>query len=161
MTDGEAATERRPTGLRARAGHAYAVSLGLCALVVMPGLRPLGYDSFPWSSYPMFSDPRPREATIAHALALSFDGQTRRPVPPPLLGSDEVLQALATVRGAIRGHRTPALCRRIAATVAETPGWSDFEWIEIASDRYDVLTYFGGSHRPLDRSIHTRCRIPR
>lgn len=154
-------TSDRPAGPRARALYAYGVSLVLVAAVVMPGLRPLGYDSFPWSSYPMFSRERPREATVTHVVGLSFDGQRRRPVPPPILGSDEVLQAAATIHGAVRGGRARELCRQVAERLASASEWSDFEWVEVASDRYDVLEYFSGARAPLERTIHTRCRIRR
>jgi hypothetical protein len=145
---------------RGSAAYAYAVSALLLAVVAYPLTQGPRYDSFPWSSYPMFARDRARVANVAHVVALSDDGR-HRPVPPPLVANDEVLQAAATIRAAIRGSRAPALCRQVAERVAAAPAWDDFTWLEVATDRYDVIEYFGGAVVPIERDLHARCRIRR
>ncbi|MEZ4381964.1 MAG: hypothetical protein R3A79_11505 [Nannocystaceae bacterium] len=145
---------------RGSAAYAYVVSALLLAVVAYPLTQGPRYDSFPWSSYPMFARDRPRDAKVAHVVALSDDGR-HRPVPPPLVANDEVLQAAATIRAAIRRGRAPALCTEVAVRVAAASAWDDFTWLEVATDRYDVVEYFGGAVVPRDRDIHARCRIRR
>ncbi|MCA9636356.1 MAG: hypothetical protein KC420_10055, partial [Myxococcales bacterium] len=111
-------------------------------------------------SYPMFARDRPQVAVVHHVVAVADDGR-HRPIPPPLIANDEVLQAAATIGTAIHRRRSPQLCRQVAERVAADPRWQDFTWLEVATDRYDVLDYFSTSTRPLERDIHARCRIRR
>ena len=139
-----------------------AVGLALLALAAAPLARGPDYDSFPFSSYPMFARGRPDAAgTVGHVVALSDAGRRRRPNPPPHLGSDEVLQSMMTIAAAIRQGRAGHLCRQVAARVAADPAFRDYAWLEVASDRYDALVYFAGDRRPLHSDPHARCRIPR
>jgi hypothetical protein len=153
----------QPLDPRTRA-HAWLLGALILGAVAMPLARGVDYDSFPWSSYPMFARGRAdATGTLGHVVAASPDGRRFRPVPPPLVGSDEVLQAQATVSAAIRQGRAPELCRRVAERLAPLPAWSDFAWIEVSSDRYDALRYFAEppETRPLRRDHHARCRILR
>ncbi|MCB9703175.1 MAG: hypothetical protein H6711_14875 [Myxococcales bacterium] len=140
--------------------RAYLSSALVLALVAWPLTQGIEYDSFPWSSYPMFARDRPQVAVVHHVVAVADDGR-HRPIPPPLIANDEVLQAAATIGTAIHRRRSPQLCRQVADRVAADPRWQDFTWLEVATDRYDVLDYFSTSTRPLERDIHARCRIRR
>lgn len=140
--------------------RAYLSSALVLALVAWPLTQGIEYDSFPWSSYPMFARDRPQVAVVHHVVAVADDGR-HRPIPPPLIANDEVLQAAATIRAAIRGGRAPALCRQVAERVAAVPAWDDFTWLEVATDRYDVIEYFAGAVVPIERDLHARCRIRR
>jgi len=142
------------------AAYGYGVSLVLLAIVAAPVLQAPGYDSFPASSYPMFARDRAREATVHHVVGITDDGR-HRPIPPPLVANDEVLQAAATIAGAIRTGRAQPLCEEVAARIADETLWREFAWIEVTSDRYDVITYFEGATTPSHRNIHARCRIRR
>lgn len=145
---------------RARALYAYMVSAIVLAVVAAPGFKKLGYDSFPASSYPMFARGRAQSATIRHVVAITDDGR-HRPIPPPLIANDEVLQAAATIALEIRSGRAAKLCQQVAKRVAGEPRWQEFTWLEVTSDRYDVITYFNGTTKPQSRDIHARCRIRR
>ena len=140
--------------------YAYTVSAIVLGLVLAPALRAPTYDSFPTSSYPMFARDRAREATVAHVVAISDDGR-HRPIPPPLVANDEVLQAAATIHAALRRKKAMKLCLDVAERVAVHPDWVEFTWLEVPRDRYDVITYFEGETKPKDRDIRARCRIKR
>ncbi len=152
---------------RWRAGgpvHAWALGGLVLALVLSPLCRPPGADSFPFSSYPMFAHGRPTAETLVHhLLAVTADG-ARRPVPPRLVANDEVLQAAETLRKAIRGGKRPsaALCRSVAARLADDPAWSDVVRLELVSERFDAIAYFAGDTAPIAAPrVRARCKVKR
>lgn len=136
----------------------------LLGLTLSPLLRPPSYDSFPFSSYPMFAHGRKDALTDSHrALAVYPDG-TRVALPPRALGTDEVLQADTTLRHAIRrGKRgLDRLCRQIAGRVAADPEFAGAATVEIVSERYDAIAYFAGATDPVDKPKgRARCKVPR
>jgi len=148
----------------AREGHrAWLVSAGVLALVAFPLTQGPRYDSFPWSSFPMFAHGRADAITsVDQLLAVSRD-KSRRPVPPRLVANDEVLQAAATLRIAIRrGRKTAvALCRQVAARVAEDPEWADVVRLELVTVKFDALRYFAGDTAPEGKpKLRARCKVP-
>lgn len=146
------------------AARAWLVAAGLLAVQVSPLARGPHYDSFPWSTFPMFAHGRPDALThVDRVVAVAADG-TSRPVPPRLVANDEVLQAAATLRSTIRRGKksTRALCRQIAARVAADPAWADATRVEIVSLKYDALAYFAGDHAPLGKPrLRGKCKVPR
>ena len=113
-------------------------------------------DSFPLSTYPMFSRERAAEIDVDHVIGVLADGG-REPVPPSLVADGEVLQTRVLVRGAVQRGRdaTRELCR----AVAERAGTRYLE-LEVRSDRYQVLGYFAGNREPVTSRVHARCRPP-
>lgn len=145
-------------------GYAWLVSGALLLMVLSPLVRPTGYDSFPWSSFPMFGHGLPHARTTVHHL-VGFDaaGQ-RRIVPPAQVANDEVLQAEATLRRAVRGGRktSAALCKQVAARLADDPDWSTTVRLELISERYDAITYFAGDTAPIaPGKTRARCKLVR
>jgi hypothetical protein len=145
--------------------YAYALSAILIALVIEPSLHREPRDGFPFSHYPMFSSARrAAEAKVAHAVAVTGGGE-RRPVPPRLVGTDEVLQARATIQQAIdRGTASArelcaALAERVAAGADEESLGPAFAEIEIRTDTYDPIGYFSGDPAPRTSKVHARCRV--
>src|SRR5690606_23790638 len=115
----------RPRGTRARPRgtgvvstrlRAYVTSLVLLGAVAWPMFRSPPADSYPLSSYPMFSRARPPFADIEHVVAVSRDG-SRRPVPPSRVASGEVLQAKVAIARTLAGGRRAAraLCTEVAS----------------------------------------------
>ena len=79
--------------------YAYTVSAVLLAAVLSPGLRNAQdprTDSFPLSTYPMFSYDKPRTATVTSAVAQGPDG-LEVPLAPKFVGTSETMQALRTI----------------------------------------------------------------
>lgn len=136
-----------------------AFSLGLLFAVLSPILRGRPKDGFPLSNYPMFSaDRRSADAEIGHVVGFSREGR-HRPVPPELLGTEEIMQASQTVRVAIRGGFAADLCRRTAARVQADPKHADLERLEVRTDWYDALAYFAGDTKPRRTHVHARCPV--
>ena len=125
-------------------------------------------DSFPFSTYPMFSDPRLDPGlTLYQALAVFPDGQ-RKPVSPELAtGNEEVIQAMGTIRRESRRGKGKArgkvFCGDIAARVAKSndPKWRDAIEIELARSHFDTVQYFQEARVPQSRKTLRRCPIQR
>lgn len=141
----------------------WAVGLVLLGLALSPMARPLGYDSFPFSSFPMFAHGRKDAVTSVHrAVAVMPDG-ARVALPPRALGSDEVLQVDATLRHAIRRGKkgSERLCRAVAGRVAADPSFAGATHVELLTERYDALVYFAGDTAPLgEPKRRARCKVP-
>jgi hypothetical protein len=129
-----------PFGLRAARRLAALTSLALCGAVLAPAVRAPDDDDFPLSTYPMFAAPRPRELTMASARGVTRDGQPRT-LSPGALGTDEVMQAFATLqRAAAAGpDERAALCAAIAARVARDAALGDAVAVEIVVGSYDAV----------------------
>ncbi|WP_437289862.1 hypothetical protein [Sorangium sp. So ce406] len=144
-----------------RRAYAYALTAGLLLLMLAPLFRRPPVDSFPLSTYPMFSWGRhDARTTVERAVGVDSRGG-RRPIPPRLVGSEEVLQARATLAQSIRqGARAArALCRGIAARVAEQSGHADIVSVEIRTDTFDAIAFFDGQETPLDSKLHATCKV--
>jgi hypothetical protein len=143
----------------------FALFVGLAFVVaaVSPAFRAPGTDSFPLSSYPMFSRGRPDTGlTLVQALGVYADGHS---VPlPPSVSADtyEVLQSMVVLERTVREGpaRTAALCHAIARR-AHDAALDGVVAVEIATSRFDVIEYFTHGPRPRDRRVHLRCEVPR
>ena len=147
--------------------HAY----GLSAIVIAAVLSPLrldpqdpAQDSFPLSTYPMFSYDRGRTASVTIALAIGPDGY-EAPIPPGFIATSETMQAMKTLAKSVRqgGERARELCRAIAQRVASSPDPVFAPAVQVAFVRatFDSISYLEGKRLPLARQVHMRCRIPR
>lgn len=135
----------------------------LLGLTISPLARPPTYDSFPFSSYPMFAHGRKDALTDAHRAVALFPDGARVTLPPRALGTDEVLQADTTLRHAIRRGKKPSdrLCKQIARRVADDPDFAGATTVEIVSERYDAIAYFAGATDPVDKPRRrARCKVP-
>lgn len=134
-------------------------SVGLLLAMLWPIMRDPPRDGFPLSNYPMFSHGRrSAESEIVHVVGWSREGR-HRPVPPELLGTEEVMQAHQTVRVAIRRGHARDLCQRTAERVHADPGYADLEHLEVRTDTYDAIAYFTGDTKPRATRIHARCPV--
>ncbi|WP_437745382.1 hypothetical protein WME73_10735 [Sorangium sp. So ce302] len=144
-----------------RRAYAYGVTAAFLLLMLAPLFRRPPVDSFPLSTYPMFSWGR-HDARTAVERAVGVDSRGgRRPIPPRLVGSEEVLQAKATLAQSIRqGARAArALCRGIAARVAAQDGYADVVAVEIRTDTFDAVAFFEGQEAPIDSRLHATCKV--
>ena len=147
--------------------HAY----GLSALVLAALLSPLrldpqdpAQDSFPLSTYPMFSYDRGRIASVTVALALGPGGYEAA-IPPSFVATSETMQALKTLAKSVRegGPRAAELCASIAERVASSPDPKFRAATEVAFVRntVDAIDYLSGADTTRDREIHLRCPVAR
>jgi hypothetical protein len=146
---------------------AYGVIVGTAALVVSPALSSAPRDSFPLSTYPMFSSGR-KDATVSVDHAVAIDGSRgERPIPPRLVGSDEVLQARATIARAAKRGEGRVLCRAIAARVAADEGFAGTARVELRATKLDAVQWFEATGEgrpppsPISVKLHARCEVGR
>ena len=132
----------------ARCGYAALVVL----LVAAPVVRSPGDDSFPLSTYPMFSLARPQETTVSSAAGYDAAGERVRLAPTVVGGTREVIQAAGTVAQAIGAGSSDELCREVLEKAS-----GDVVAVEIVTETYDVIAYFDGQEEPLQRTVHARC----
>jgi len=155
-----AADPPAPTGRLPRGARAGAILAALAALAAV--LAPLTWnlhdDSFPLSTFPMFSGRKRATGAIAHVVLFSRDGRGRV-APPRLLGTDEIMQAAATSARAVRGGRAASeeLCRFVAERAARAGTFGPLSHVEVRSDTYDAVAFFAGRTRPLRSRILARC----
>ncbi|HUP76479.1 MAG TPA: hypothetical protein VM282_25820 [Acidimicrobiales bacterium] len=141
-----------------RRGWAYVVSVAALALVFSPVLRPSQRDSYPLSTYPMFSYDRGRESALPTAVGVTDDGRIRRLSPELISGGYEPVRAFATVGASIANGDTPGLCREIAQRTSRTRA-ADFVAIEVVTEVHDVVAWFEGHEEPSQRIVHARCAL--
>lgn len=142
----------------------------LTALVIAAVLYPLSFDkredSFPLSSYPMFARFHPKPTLNEYYLVAASRGDApefRRSVPPELIANSEVLQAQATIRGAVRrGPRAmKALCAEVAARVARSPSFDRAGEVRLVKGTYDAIAYLTGTDTRGREVVRARCQVPR
>lgn len=141
-----------------------APALLFCALIVAatmwPALRDPPRDSFPLSTYPMFSAVRGQ--AWLHVI-VGFDADEHEyQIPPRLVVNIEVMQAAQTIRIAVRRRRPKRLCEQVAARVADDPDFAQIVRLEVQSRRFDPRTYFveADGKTPLKVRRRARCEIP-
>ena len=139
--------------------QAYIVTVVIVIAVMLPVFGDPRNDSFPFSTYPMFSGLKDSTASIDHVVGVAGDG-SRTVLPPESVANDEVLQARATIRQAVRQGPDAAerLCQQAAVWVYESR-WEKIETVEVLTDRFDTLAYFNGDKSPMSSVLHARCVV--
>lgn len=143
-------------GQRLRAwGAAGVVVIGL-------GVVPLALerDSFPHSTYPMFSWRRSAVTAVDTAVATGPGNERWRLDPTRLAATDEVILAAATVSRHVRAGTAAVLCDEIAERVA-SDGPAGAAAVEVVTERFDAVAWFRGERTPLERIVHVRCEVAR
>ncbi len=137
------------------------VAAAVSVLAVLAVLSPALHeeDSYPLSTYPMFSHDRGRVATIPTAVGYRADGARVRLSPSIIGGGIEVIHAAVTVDESVRRGDTAALCAEIAARAAGAR--DDVVRIEVVSETHDVLAWFDGEDVPQAVVVHATCEVTR
>lgn len=124
---------------------------GLVIASSLPAFRPPKEDAFPFSTYPMFA--KKREAPRFAKAEARQAGQDWAPVPPMFVGTDEIMQAGATVRRAAKNKKLArALCESIVRA-----NQAEYREVRISWVRYDPVAYFVDGPEPLARRTVARC----
>lgn len=140
------------------------VSLVVTLLLVMPAFSDPNEDSFPLSTFPMFSRAkRDPGLVVTQVLAVMPDG-TREPLPPTLAtGNEEVIQTLRMIRDEVYGgpERAATFCEGVAERVRNTDDehWRSATTIEIARSHFDSVAYFEEGPEPITRKPLERCPV--
>ena len=133
------------------------VSVAAILVVLLPAW--IERDSYPLSTYPMFSYRRARVEVVDTAVGYDTAGWRVRLTPTIIAGGREVIHAAVTVSTAIAQGDTDALCNEIAArATARRPPLAR---IEVVSETHDVITYFAGGATPLAVVVHASCEVGR
>ncbi|NUP13270.1 MAG: hypothetical protein HOW73_45095 [Polyangiaceae bacterium] len=141
---------------------AYLLFVIFAALELYPLAMKGEKDDFPLSPYGMFAENKDESTTITQAVAIA-DGAPDRPIPPRFLGTDEVLQAKATLANAARKKPSAiALCERIASRIAVDAEWASAANVEIRTVTYESIRYFDDPAAPPSKKrVHARCPVKR
>jgi hypothetical protein len=147
--------------------HAYGLSALLLGVLLSPlRLDPQdpAQDSFPLSTYPMFSYDRGRIASVTIALALGPRGYEAA-IPPSFVATSETMQALKTIAKSVRegGARAQELCAAIAERVAHSPDpqFRAADEVAFVRNTVDAIDYLTGANTTRSRHIHVRCPVRR
>lgn len=135
---------------------AYGFSATVIIAVLSPVLGDPRGDSFPLSTYPMFSGRQSSVVDITHVVGFTTKGE-RVTLAPEALGTDEVVQAFETSRqaAAAGAEESRALCEEAAE-------WGSDHRREAVSyalvtDRFDAVKYFDGEEAPSSTIVHAEC----
>jgi hypothetical protein len=146
---------------------AYVVSaLALGAVLYPARFHPSDrkHDSFPLSTYPMFSRNKPRTARFTRAVAIGPEGDEHA-IPPELVAGGEAMQAMRTIRKSVRGgpKQARAFCGAVARRVADStlPELAHVRYVALDTIKVNSVAYLSGRHTPLSRDEHVRCMVPR
>jgi hypothetical protein len=141
----------------------WALTAAVAVGVGSPAMSSAPKDGFPLSSYPMFSTNKDPSTTVDQAVGIDAQGSAE-PLPPRALGTDEVLQARATISRAVRGGKaqSAALCKAVAERIANDSSFAGALGVEIRTVSYDSLDWFvRGERKPKAQRTHASCEIAR
>lgn len=131
--------------------------------VLVALLAPVAFDrdSFPLSTYPMYSRARGSESTIVTAQGVLDDG-SRRELTPTLIGdSDDPLLVVGELRAALSAGRAAARCGEIAERVAGRSSMDGVDRVEVVSERHDTVERARGDDGLVERTVHASCEVRR
>jgi hypothetical protein len=143
---------------------AYAGLLAVLVAMVGPPLRDPPRDSYPLSTYPMFSSDRGRVSLVATAVGIEADGTVRRLNPHLIAGSDEVMLSVQTATNAVRAgtDRSEQLCEQVAQRVAGSASHTEVDRIVVRVEEHDAVSYFAdGDRTPVRVDERASCEVPR
>lgn len=122
----------------------------------------LDRDSFPLSTYPMYSRARSSEVTLATAHGVDRDGATYALSLELIGASDDPLIVAGELRTVIARNRSDERCSEIASRVAVDARalGDDLVAIEVVTERHDVVAQVAGEVSLIERKVHARCPAP-
>jgi hypothetical protein len=137
------------------------ISLLVVAATVWPALRDPPRDSFPLSTYPMFSSLR-ETAWVHVVVGFDADGGEHR-VAPKMIANAEVMQAAQTIAKAVRRKQVGGLCAQVAERVGSSGDYAGLVRLEVQSRQFDPRTYFTSADgaTPLRLRRRARCEVTR
>ncbi|MBL8777250.1 MAG: hypothetical protein JNK12_15010 [Acidimicrobiales bacterium] len=137
-------------------------TVAVVATLVVPVA--LDHDSFPLSTYPMYSQARSDRVTLPTALGISDDGAAARLSLDLIGASDDPLVVAGELREAIaRGtvdERCHEIARRVGTEGAANPTGERIVAVEIVLEHHDVVDQAMGDPPPLRREPLARCEVP-
>lgn len=133
----------------------------MTALVAGALLLPVGLDrdSYPLSTYPMYSRVRADEVGIVTARGLDSAGARRELPMATIAATDDPLVAEALLRRDVRSGRDARdqLCAEIAGRVDDPT----IVAVEVVTEVHDVVAQASRSASLVRRTVHASCDVPR
>ncbi|MFT4975807.1 MAG: hypothetical protein ACI8S6_001700 [Myxococcota bacterium] len=120
-----------------------------------------GVDSFPLSTYPMFSKPRPEHESFRYLVGIAPGGERQR-IPSSKWSTGGWNQGRRQLDAILRSGPEPTM--RLCAQVAEKLSRSNSPVgeVHILMGEYDLEQYFvTGNHEPLSEAIFAICFVKR
>jgi len=117
-------------------------------------------DSFPFSYYPMFSQKRSGLYKVNYLAGLDAQGN-RHLISHELAGQGGFNQTRRQINKLIRRSKAQALCRHVAAEVAEEiePPYREIVTVQIVTGAYEFAKYFVGDKRPVSELVRASCPV--
>jgi len=162
VTAAAAAADRGTTaGVNATRWYGLVVTLIAALAVAWPLTRhPVAGDSFPLSTYPMFATRRKDARLYLEYVIATGPGGARRHVPPELVASPEVMQAIVSVHAAVARGDATGLCRRVATRLAPRAGYRGFDEVQVIAGNHRAIDWFVKGVHGTERTL-ARCPIAR
>lgn len=137
------------------------VTFAAVLVLASPALLPDRRDSFPLSTFPMFSSLIEPVVEIDYAVGLDRDGNDATLDPETIAGTDEIIIAGSILSQAVNAGEVALapLCEAIATRISSSSRASEIVGVEIRTDRLDAVAHFGGDHSPLTRTPHWTCDV--
>lgn len=157
---------------------------GLAAVLISPvrhyvgpmekvNVQKIEQDSFPLSTYPMFSEDRRGRVIVPHVIGLSENGE--RIIPHYThYGVGGLNQVRKQIARGVRSGRAAQVAQRFADSLAqppETSGSTEIETmrriereariahVEVVRSRFVFDEYFAGRRIPRSETVHARCAV--
>ena len=157
---------------------------GLAAVLISPvrhyagpmervNVQKLEQDSFPLSTFPMFSEDRRGRVIVPHVIGLSEDGERILPHYSHY-GAGGLNQVRKQIARDVRSGRAVQVAQRFADSLAQPPeagGSTELETmrrierearivhVEVVRSRFVFDEYFAGRRIPRSESVHARCPV--
>lgn len=135
---------------------------GINLLMIAAVLRPIAEnwraqpkDSFPLSSYPMFSLKRSKRTRVTYLVGIDARGG-RRLLPSTCFGAGGLNQVRRQLNRAVREGRADAVCRSVASGPALRKGgpFADVVEVQVITGAYRLADYFAGTKAPASERVH-------
>ena len=121
------------------------------------------HDSFPISTYPMFSADRKGRVTVPHVVGLTSDWQ-RIPLHYRHYGTGGLNQVRKQIARGIRRGQAAEIAQRYADSLANSPRRNERDVVRVlvVRSRFQFEDYFSTTQRttqPFRETIHAQCEV--
>lgn len=113
-------------------------------------------DSFPLSTYPMFSADRAGRIVVPHVIGETLDGD-RINLHYRLFGTGGLNQVRKQVARAVRTGRADEVAQTYADAIHARGNPQEIAEVLVVRSRFLFTDYFAGDRSPFAENIHARC----
>ncbi|WBL18745.1 hypothetical protein [Citricoccus sp. NR2] len=114
------------------------------------------HDSFPISTYPMFSADRAGRIVVPHVVGETADGE-RINLSYRLYGTGGLNQVRKQVARAVRQGHADTVAQNYADALHRYGNPEEISEVLVVRSRFIFSDYFAGDRRPFAENVHARC----